>query len=99
MIPRHNEVLVIGLHMVGNLSMEFDHETPLKLQMKLENRRALLFFLIIFLFIFCIFFSFINVALNSRQHSTFLAAPPPCLDTEDHVWFEDQWMVASLCDE
>jgi hypothetical protein len=18
---------------------------------------------------------------------------------EDHVWFEDQWMVASLCDE
>jgi hypothetical protein len=19
--------------------------------------------------------------------------------TEDHVWFEDQWMVASLCDE
>jgi hypothetical protein len=20
-------------------------------------------------------------------------------DSEDHVWFEDQWMVASLCDE
>jgi hypothetical protein len=20
-------------------------------------------------------------------------------DTEDHVWFEDRWMVASLCDE
>jgi hypothetical protein len=19
--------------------------------------------------------------------------------SEDHVWFEDQWMVASLCDE
>jgi hypothetical protein len=19
--------------------------------------------------------------------------------TEDHVWFEDRWMVASLCDE
>jgi hypothetical protein len=21
------------------------------------------------------------------------------LDIEDHVWFEDRWMVASLCDE
>jgi hypothetical protein len=21
------------------------------------------------------------------------------LDVEDHVWFEDRWMVASLCDE
>jgi hypothetical protein len=20
-------------------------------------------------------------------------------ETEDHVWFEDRWMVASLCDE
>jgi hypothetical protein len=20
-------------------------------------------------------------------------------EIEDHVWFEDQWMVASLCDE
>jgi hypothetical protein len=20
-------------------------------------------------------------------------------DTEDHVWFEDRWMVAPLCDE
>jgi hypothetical protein len=20
-------------------------------------------------------------------------------ESEDHVWFEDQWMVASLCDE
>jgi hypothetical protein len=20
-------------------------------------------------------------------------------DSEDHVWFEDRWMVASLCDE
>jgi hypothetical protein len=20
-------------------------------------------------------------------------------DTKDHVWFEDRWMVASLCDE
>jgi hypothetical protein len=20
-------------------------------------------------------------------------------DVEDHVWFEDRWMVASLCDE
>jgi hypothetical protein len=25
-----------------------------------------------------------------------LDSPPPC---EDHVWFEDRWMVASLCDE
>jgi hypothetical protein len=21
------------------------------------------------------------------------------LEFEDHVWFEDRWMVASLCDE
>jgi hypothetical protein len=21
------------------------------------------------------------------------------LECEDHVWFEDQWMVSSLCDE
>jgi hypothetical protein len=21
------------------------------------------------------------------------------IDCEDHVWFEDRWMVASLCDE
>jgi hypothetical protein len=21
------------------------------------------------------------------------------IDVEDHVWFEDRWMVASLCDE
>jgi hypothetical protein len=26
-------------------------------------------------------------------------APPPTSDAEDHVWFEDRWMVASLCDE
>jgi hypothetical protein len=23
----------------------------------------------------------------------------PWLDIEDHVWFEDRWMVASWCDE
>jgi hypothetical protein len=23
----------------------------------------------------------------------------PRRPTEDHVWFEDRWMVASLCDE
>jgi hypothetical protein len=22
-----------------------------------------------------------------------------CIGSEDHVWFEDRWMVASLCDE
>jgi hypothetical protein len=22
-----------------------------------------------------------------------------CCGNEDHVWFEDRWMVASLCDE
>jgi hypothetical protein len=24
---------------------------------------------------------------------------PEEIDCEDHVWFEDRWMVASLCDE
>jgi hypothetical protein len=24
---------------------------------------------------------------------------PPTMLTEDHVWFEDRWMVSSLCDE
>jgi hypothetical protein len=28
-------------------------------------------------------------ATNSKEH----------LWSEDHVWFEDRWMVASLCDE
>jgi hypothetical protein len=23
----------------------------------------------------------------------------PEVEGEDHVWFEDRWMVASLCDE
>jgi hypothetical protein len=32
---------------------------------------------------------------------TVLAAPVAvaALIIEDHVWFEDRWMVASLCDE
>jgi hypothetical protein len=25
--------------------------------------------------------------------------PNTPLHAEDHVWFEDRWMVASLCDE
>jgi hypothetical protein len=25
--------------------------------------------------------------------------PLEALGPEDHVWFEDRWMVASLCDE
>jgi hypothetical protein len=29
-------------------------------------------------------------------YDLFLNAPSP---SEDHVWFEDRWMVASLCDE
>jgi hypothetical protein len=30
-----------------------------------------------------------------------VAQPPPARNeaTEDHVWFEDRWMVASSCDE
>ena len=54
-----NEVLAIELHMVGNSSMEFDLEAPLKTQIKLENRGALLFFLIIF-FSFSFVFFFLN---------------------------------------
>jgi hypothetical protein len=27
------------------------------------------------------------------------SSSPALLDVEDHVWFEDRWMVASLCDE
>jgi hypothetical protein len=28
-----------------------------------------------------------------------LALGKPARIGEDHVWFEDRWMVASLCDE
>jgi hypothetical protein len=28
-----------------------------------------------------------------------IATPTKSVDPEDHVWFEDRWMVASLCDE
>jgi hypothetical protein len=31
------------------------------------------------------------------QGGAALEQEPPA--TEDHVWFEDRWMVASLCDE
>jgi hypothetical protein len=47
-----------------------------------------------------------------NKHREFMSHHPPTysdsvdpldaddwLKTEDHVWFEDRWMVASLCDE
>jgi hypothetical protein len=36
----------------------------------------------------------ISRALNLGCHARSTSA-----DFEDHVWFEDWWMVASLCDE
>jgi hypothetical protein len=35
-----------------------------------------------------------QVRSSSGSHGTLSS-----LQTEDHVWFEDRWMVASLCDE
>jgi hypothetical protein len=35
----------------------------------------------------------------SRRRNPCLNSWPETLDCEDHVWFEDRWMVASLCDE
>jgi hypothetical protein len=35
--------------------------------------------------------------MNLIQHM--LHPPEYPLQGEDHVWFEDRWMVASLCDE
>jgi hypothetical protein len=34
-----------------------------------------------------------------RPSHTTLCAAAPRSAAEDHVWFEDRWMVASLCDE
>jgi hypothetical protein len=28
-----------------------------------------------------------------------ITSSAPMAESEDHVWFEDRWMVASLCDE
>jgi hypothetical protein len=34
-----------------------------------------------------------------RAHDLSTTAWPARFEAEDHVWFEDRWMVASLCDE
>jgi hypothetical protein len=44
--------------MVGNLSMEFDLEASLKIQMKLENEGALLFIYLFHHFFFFFFYFF-----------------------------------------
>jgi hypothetical protein len=35
---------------------------------------------------------------SRKEGGAFSVARTSCR-SEDHVWFEDQWMVASLCDE
>jgi streptogramin lyase len=52
---------------------------------------------------------FVNIPLASFPQSPLLqtgmfavpqtTTPQSLVATEDHVWFEDRWMVASLCDE
>jgi hypothetical protein len=37
-----------------------------------------------------------GVSLLCISISTYITTPSL---SEDHVWFEDRWMVASLCDE
>jgi hypothetical protein len=38
-------------------------------------------------------------AVTEESRRPFTSPPPTSPMTEDHVWFEDRWMVASLCDE
>jgi hypothetical protein len=39
------------------------------------------------------------VAEHVHTTSTSVMDDPSPTPTEDHMWFEDRWMVASLCDE
>jgi hypothetical protein len=62
---------------------------------------------VIFLFAFLGFRSLVGVSFYSFLFFSFsLWLPNVCVvnalikgEIEDHVWFEDRWMVASLCDE
>jgi hypothetical protein len=49
-----------------------------------------------FMFISCIIMNIVmfNCCLNVHTCTWIVS-----LTVEDHVWFEDRWMVASLCDE
>jgi hypothetical protein len=47
-----------------------------------------------FLFICFFYFSFSLVLLRVGVVNALIKK-----EIEDHVWFEDRWMVASLCDE
>jgi hypothetical protein len=47
-----------------------------------------------FLFILFLFFFFSLVLLHVGVVNALIKG-----EIEDHVWFEDRWMVASLCDE
>jgi hypothetical protein len=38
-------------------------------------------------------------ATRAAEAPTRAAEAPTRAADEDHVWFEDRWMVASLCDE
>jgi hypothetical protein len=41
-----------------------------------------------------------GLPLGARSVESVSVSPPFAqLLFEDHVWFEDRWMVASLCDE
>jgi hypothetical protein len=37
--------------------------------------------------------------ISQRSRGICLGVNVADVSSEDHVWFEDRWMVASLCDE
>jgi hypothetical protein len=47
-----------------------------------------------FLFVRFFFFSFLSCYFRVVVVNALIKG-----EIEDHVWFEDRWMVASLCDE
>jgi hypothetical protein len=47
-----------------------------------------------FLFVSFLFFSFLSCYFRVGVVNAVIKG-----EIEDHVWFEDRWMVASLCDE
>jgi hypothetical protein len=42
---------------------------------------------------------YVNLAVRRGYSSLGRTGSMSTLPCEDHVWFEDRWMVASLCDE
>jgi hypothetical protein len=67
---------------------DLSSSSDLALRLSLAFDRLLRFF---YLFLF---FSFSLVLLHVGVVNALIKG-----EIEDHVWFEDRWMVASLCDE